>query len=205
MTRGAGARNIIFDFGGVLVTWRPQAIIDSFYSDPALREAVRVHAFQHEGWLEMDRGTLDEATVVQRFAARMGRPEAELRALFDHLRASLVPIAPTVALLQELRGRGYKLYGLSNMSESIFAYLGGRHSFFELFDGIVVSAAVKLLKPEPGIYEHLRERYALDFAESVYLDDMPANVEAARRLGLPAIRFETTEQARRELSAYLGG
>ena len=205
MTRGAGARNIIFDFGGVLVTWRPQEIIDSFYSDPALREAVRVHAFQHEDWLEMDRGTLDEATVVQRFAARMGRPEAELRALFDHLRASLVPIAPTVALLQELRGRGYKLYGLSNMSESIFAYLGGRHSFFELFDDIVVSAAVRLLKPEPGIYEHLRERYALDFAESVYLDDMPANVEAARRLGLPAIRFETTEQARRELSAYLGG
>ena len=91
------------------------------------------------------------------------------------------------------------------MSESIFAYLRGRHSFFALFDGIVVSAAVKLLKPEPGIYEHLRERYALDFAESVYLDDMPANVEAARRLGLPAIRFETTEQARRELSAYLGG
>jgi len=200
-----GVRNVIFDFGGVLVTWRPQEIIDSFYADPALREAVRVHAFQHEDWLEMDRGTLDEATVVQRFAARMGRPEAELRALFDHLRASLVPIAPTVALLEELRGRGYKLYGLSNMAESIFAYLRSRYSFFELFDGIVVSATVKLLKPEPKIYEHLRERYALDFAESVYLDDMPANVEAARELGLPAIRFETTEQARRELAAYLGG
>jgi len=199
-----GVRNVIFDFGGVLVTWRPQEIIDSFYADPALRESVRVHAFQHEDWLEMDRGTLDEATVVQRFAARMGRPEAELRALFDHLRASLVPIAPTVALLQELRGRGVKLYGLSNMSESIFAYLRGRHPFFGLFDGIVVSAAVKLLKPEPGIYEHLRERHALDFAESVFLDDMPRNVEAARRLGLSAICFETTEQARRELTAFLG-
>jgi putative hydrolase of the HAD superfamily len=205
VTSGVGVRNIIFDFGGVLVTWRPQEIIDSFYSDPVLRESVRVHAFQHEDWLEMDRGTLDEATVVRRFAARMRRPEAELRALFDHLRASLVPIAPTVALLEELRGRGYKLYGLSNMSESIFAYLRGRHSFFELFDGIVVSAAVKLLKPEPGIYEHLRERHALDFAESVFLDDMPPNVEAARLLGLPAIRFETTEQARRELAAFLGG
>lgn len=198
-------RNVIFDFGGVLVTWRPQEIIDSFYADPALRESVRVHAFQHEDWLEMDRGTLDEATVVRRFAARMRRPEAELRALFDHLRASLVPIAPTVALLEELRGRGYKLYGLSNMSESIFAYLRGRYSFFGWFDGIVVSAAVKMVKPEPGIYEHLRKHHALDFAESVYLDDMPANVEAARRLGLPAIRFETTEQARGELSAYLGG
>ena len=96
-------RNVIFDFGGVLVTWRPQEIIESFYSDPALREAVRVHAFQHADWLEMDRGTLDEPTVVRRFAARMGRPEAELRALFDHVRAALVPIEPTVALLHELR------------------------------------------------------------------------------------------------------
>jgi putative hydrolase of the HAD superfamily len=198
-----GVRNIIFDFGGVLVTWRPQEIIDSFYAEPALREALRVHAFQHDDWLEMDRGTFDEAAVVRRFAARMGRPEAELHALFDHVRASLVPIAPNVALLEELRERGYKLYGLSNMSESIFAHLRGRHSFFGLFDGIVVSAAVKFLKPEAGIYEHLRDRFGLDVAESVFLDDMPRNVEAAQRLGLKAIRVETPEQARRELTALL--
>jgi len=198
-----GIRNVIFDFGGVLVTWRPQEIIDSFYADPELREAVRVHAFQHDDWLEMDRGTLDEPTVVRRFAARMGRPDAELHALFDHLRAALVPIEPTVALLRELRDRGLKLYGLSNMSESIFAYLCARHDFFKLFDGIVVSAAVKLLKPEAGIYEHLRDRFALDFAESVFIDDLARNVESARRLGLPAIQFESTEQVRRELAPLL--
>jgi putative hydrolase of the HAD superfamily len=187
----------------VLVCWRPREIFESFYSDPQLREAVRVHAFEHDDWLEMDRGTMDEPTVVRRFAARMGRPEAELRALFDHLRSRLVPIEPTVALLRELRGAGFRLYGLSNMSESIFAHLYARHDFFKLFDGIVVSAAVRLLKPEPGIYEHLRERFALDFAESVFIDDMDRNVASARRLGLPAIRFETTEQVRRELEPLL--
>ena len=57
-------RNVIFDFGGVLVTWQPQEIIDSFYTEPALREALRRHAFQHNDWLDMDRGTLDEATVA---------------------------------------------------------------------------------------------------------------------------------------------
>jgi putative hydrolase of the HAD superfamily len=198
-----GIRNVIFDFGGVLVTWRPQEIIESFYADPDLREALRVHAFQHDDWLEMDRGTLDEPTVVRRCAARMGRPEAELTALFDHLRAALVPIEPTVALLRELREAGFRLYGLSNMSESIFAYLDARHDFFKLFDGIVVSAAVKLLKPEPGIYEHLRERFALDFAECVFIDDLARNVESAQRLGLPAIRFESTDQVRRELTPLL--
>jgi putative hydrolase of the HAD superfamily len=193
-------RNVIFDFGGVLVNWRPQEIIESFYAEAQLREALRVHVFQHEDWLDMDRGTLDEASVVRRSAARMGRPERELEALFAHVRAALTPIEPTVALLKELRQReGLRLYGLSNMAQTIFAYLDGRHDFFKLFDGIVVSAAVKLLKPEREIYEHLRQRFALDFAESVFIDDLERNVEAARCVGLPAIRFETAEQVRREL------
>lgn len=200
----ARVRNVIFDFGGVLVNWRPQEIIDSFYAEPELREALRTHAFQHGDWLDMDRGTLDEASVVRRCAARMARPETELKRLFDHVRAALTPIEPTVAMLRELRGReGLRLYGLSNMSEAIFAYLDERHDFFKLFDGIVVSAAVKLLKPEPAIYEHLRDRFDLDFGESVFIDDLERNVDSARRLGLPAIRFETPEQVRRELLPLL--
>ena len=197
-------RNVIFDFGGVLVTWRPQEIIDSFYAEPELRAALRTHAFQHDDWLDMDRGTMDEASVVRRCAARMARPEAELRALFEHVRAALQPIEPTVALLRELRGReGIKLYGLSNMSETIFEHLSGRHDFFDLFDGIVVSAAVKLLKPEPEIYEHLRDRFSLDFSESVFIDDLERNVESARGTGLPAIQFTSTDQVRRELEPLL--
>jgi HAD superfamily hydrolase (TIGR01509 family) len=152
----------------------------------------------------MDRGTLDEASVVRRCALRMARPESELHALFDHVRAALTPIEPTVMLLRELRKRtGLKLYGLSNMSEAIFAYLDGRHDFFKLFDGIVVSARVKMVKPDPEIYEHLRDRFSLDFAESVFIDDLERNVESARRAGLPAIQFETTDQVRRELEPLL--
>jgi putative hydrolase of the HAD superfamily len=188
----------------VLVSWRPQEIIDSFYAEQELREALRLHAFQHDDWLDMDRGTLDEASVARRCAARMARPESELRALFDHVRAALTPIGPTVELLRELRERSdLKLYGLSNMSETIFAYLDGRHDFFKLFDGIVVSAAVKLLKPEPEIYEHLRARFELDFTESVFIDDLARNVESARGVGLPAIQFTSTDQVRRELAALL--
>ncbi len=203
MSRGVPVRNVIFDFGGVLVNWQPEAIISGFYAEPALRDAIRRHAFQHDDWLEMDRGTLDEPTVIRRFAARMARPEAEMVALFDDVRASLTPIEPTVALLTELHEKGYRLYGLSNMSASIFAYLKSLHSFFDLFHGIVVSAFVKSVKPEPAIYEHLRSRFALDFGESVFIDDLARNVESARALGLPAIRFESTAQVRRELEPLL--
>lgn len=200
----APVRNVVFDFGGVLVNWRPQEIIDSFYAEQHLRDALRAHAFQHDDWLDMDRGTLDEATVVRRCAQRMARPESELEALFLHVRQALTPIEPTVALLRELRQRsGLKLYALSNMSQAIFEYLDGQHDFFKLFDGIVVSGAVRLVKPEPAIYEHLRERFELDFAESVFIDDLARNVESARRAGLPAIQFVTTDQVRRELEPLL--
>jgi HAD superfamily hydrolase (TIGR01509 family) len=133
----------------------------------------------------------------------MGRPEAEMAALLEHVRASLTPIPPTVALLRELHERGFNLYGLSNMSEPMFGHLKSEHRFFDLFHGIVVSAAVKSVKPEAAIYEQLRSRFALDFRESVFIDDLPRNVESARALGLPAIRFETTAQVRRELEPLL--
>ena len=71
----APVRNVVFDFGGVLVNWRPQEIIDSFYTERPLRDALRTHAFQHDDWLDMDRGTLDEASVVRRCAKRMARPD----------------------------------------------------------------------------------------------------------------------------------
>ena len=89
------------------------------------------------------------------------------------------------------------------MPEPVFAHLQSRHDFFGLFDGIVVSAAVRLVKPDPAIYEHLRDHFAIDFAESVFIDDLPRNVESARQLGLAAIQFRGTEQVRQELAALL--
>ena len=196
-------RNVIFDFGGVLVEWRPDEIIDAFYAEPELREAIRTHVFQHDDWTAMDRGEIDEFVAVQRFAARMARPEAEMHALLAYVRESLTPIASSVALLGELRQRAYTLYGLSNMPEPVFAHLQSRHDFFGLFDGIVVSAAVRLVKPDPAIYEHLRDRFEIDFAESVFIDDLPRNIESARRLGLAAIQFRSPEQVREELATLL--
>lgn len=197
-------RNVIFDLGGVLVTWRPQEIIDAFYSEPDLRSALREHVFAHSDWTELDRGTLDERAAAERFAQRMSRPVDEMTALLERVRNSLEPVPATIALAEELHSQGLSLYALSNISPSMFAHIRARHAFFDLFSGIVISGAINKVKPEPGIYEHLAERYSLAFVESVFVDDLPANVEAARRLGLAAVLFENAEQCRRELEQSLG-
>ena len=198
-------RNVIFDLGGVLITWRPQEIIDGFYAEPALREAICKHVFQHPDWQELDRGMLDEPGAAKAFAARMGRPVEEMAALFERVRASLLPIPATVDLARALRGRGLSLYALSNMSEPMFRHLHGRYSFFEVFHGIVISGAIKLVKPDPAIFAHLAQRYAIAYPESVFIDDLPANVAAARRLGLATVLFETPEQCAAELDSLLAG
>lgn len=195
-------RNVVFDLGGVLITWRPQEIIDAFYTDPELRAAVRRDAFQHPDWIEMDRGTVDEQTLGERFAARLGRPAAEMAALFDHVRASLKPIPATVELAERLHSRGLALYALSNISVPMFEHIE-RYPLFRLFAGTVISGAIKMVKPERDIFEYLGQRFALDFAETVFIDDLPKNVEAARSVGLTALLFENAAQCERDLEPLL--
>jgi len=192
-------RNIVFDFGGVLVQWRPERLLAEQFPDAPERDIARRDIFGHADWLEFDRGTLHESEAVLRFAARSGLPESRIRALFAAIREELQPKHDTIAVLRRLSARGVPLYGLSNMSADIFQWLFERNDFFALFDGIVVSGSVGLIKPEPAIYSHLATVHGLVPEESLFIDDMPANVAAARDVGFQAIRFTGAEDLEFEL------
>lgn len=197
-------RNVIFDFGGVLVRWRPQEIINSFYADEALRDALRRLVFQHPDWIEMDRGSLDEEQAVQRFAERLGRPPQEMRALLQHVKDSLTPLEESFAIANDLERRGVPLYGLSNMPAPTFAHLRARDPHWRVFRGIVISGEIKLIKPDRAIFDHISQRYGLLPAETVFIDDHSPNVEAAHNLGYSAILFKDPGQCAQELDTLLG-
>jgi FMN phosphatase YigB (HAD superfamily) len=196
-------RNVVFDFGGVLVRWQPEAVIASFYADEPLRALVRDAVIRHPDWIDLDRGSLSETAAIERFAARMGRPTAEMRALMQHIKDSLTPLPDSIALLDELAQRGVPLYGLSNMSAPIFELLKSRYDHWDRFLGIVVSGEIGLVKPDPEIFHHLAKRYGLIPAETVFIDDHLPNIESAGRLGFHTIHFADAEQCRRELDRHL--
>ncbi len=198
-------RNVIFDFGGVLVRWKPQEIIDGFYNDVRLRTRVRQAVFQHPDWIEMDRGFLEEEAAAERFAVRMQRPAEEMRALLQITRHSLTPIEQSVALARELKERGMSLYGLSNMPSYTFAYLRERYDHWDVFQGIVISGDVKLIKPDPAIFRHILQQYRLDPTQSVFIDDHSPNIEAARQLGFHTVLFQDAQQCGQELEALFAG
>jgi HAD superfamily hydrolase (TIGR01509 family) len=196
-------RNVIFDFGGVLVRWQPEAVIASFYADEPLRARVLEAVIRHPDWIDIDRGTLSESAAIERFAARMGRPAAEMRALMQHIKDSLTPLPDSIALLDELAQRGVPLYGLSNMSAPIFSLLQSRYDHWNHFRGIVISGEVGMVKPEPEIFHHIAERYGLIPGETVFIDDHLPNIESAGRLGFRTIHFADAEHCRRELDTLL--
>jgi putative hydrolase of the HAD superfamily len=196
-------RSVIFDFGGVLLRWQPQEIIDAFYEDEALRGALSENVFRHPDWLEMDRGSLDDDAAVLRFAARMNRPPLEMQKLLQLVKSSLLPVPEVIAILRNLSERGVPVYGLSNMSVSTFAYLSQRYDHWKLFKDIVISGEVKLIKPDAAIFEYICRRNRLEPSETIFIDDHSPNIDAAARLGFRTILFRDAGQCRHELNTLL--
>ena len=195
-------KNVIFDVGDVLLDWNPGRVLQGFYADDSERERMKQLIFHHADWLELDRGAMAEDVLLQRIAERAGRPVPELNGLFEVVRDSLHPKQDTVALLGSLSARGVPLYCLSNMPSKIYATLSQRFDFWQHFDGIVISGDIRMVKPEPAIFRHLLERYGLRAGDTVFVDDLPANVEAAQRLGLHGIVFENAAQCELALQSH---
>jgi putative hydrolase of the HAD superfamily len=196
-------RNVIFDLGGVVLHWNPDEVLSAFQQDVELRRALRQDLFAHADWQQFDRGALSETQVIDRIEARLGRPRSEVAAIVDAVRESLVEKPDTVRLIRALHQRGIPLYCLSNMPASIYAHLRVRHGFWDLFSGIVISGEVQMVKPEPEVYAHLLQRFELQPQQSVFIDDLAVNIEAASRAGLHTILFRDAAQCERELERLL--
>lgn len=112
------------------------------------------------------------------------------------------PIEGTVRILGELKGRGYKTYALSNYHLKAFERCSQRHSFFKLFDGLVISAKVKCLKPGFEIYNILLHEYGINPQETIFIDDTKENVDAARGLGFNTFRFSCSHELNECLVSY---
>jgi putative hydrolase of the HAD superfamily len=199
----AVARQVIFDLGGVVIEWNPERILADYYADPEIRAIMKTALFLHPDWLQLDRGTLSEAELLVRVGGRTGRSAAELAGLLDAVRASLHAKTDTVALLEKLNARGVPLYCLSNMSSDTFQYLSVRYSFWGLFRGIVISGDIKMMKPEPEIFEFLLQRYGLSARDTIFVDDHAPNIEAARTLGIHTVWFKNAGQCEQALEELL--
>lgn len=190
--------NLIFDLGNVLVRWDPVAITRSVVPGPG---AVRLaeHLFAHSDWLDVDRGVLTLEQATARAVERTDVDEYIVAGAFAAVAPSLQALPESVALLDELKAQGHALYALSNMGHDSAHWLSQHAPFWDAFRGVVISAQEQLIKPEAALFERLLQRYALNAAECVFIDDAQANVDAARALGMTALHFTDAASCRAEL------
>ena len=195
-------RNIIMDLGGVMLEWNPDHLLTRFQPEPELRGRLRAAIFGPD-WRLFDRGRLSEAELIERLATGSGQTRDELLEIIAAVRESLLEKPDTVKLVRALQQRGLDIYCLSNMPGPMYEHLRRRHTFWDVFRGVVISGEIQMMKPEPEIYMHLLERFGLRAQECVFVDDLQVNVDAAKSVGLHSIRFQNATQCQMELDLLL--
>lgn len=196
-------KNIIFDFGGVLLDWNPRYLYKSYFNNDEEMEHFLADICNGEWNIRQDAGR-PFAEAVKELQAKF--PEyAEAIQMYDDDWEKMLKceLPESIDLLKELKFMGYGIYGLTNWSAEKIGYAFANYSFFSLFDGIVVSGVEKVVKPDRKIYEILLERYSLKPGECVFIDDNQGNVDMAKVLGINAIRFDNIGNVKEHLETLL--
>jgi 2-haloacid dehalogenase len=192
---------VVFDLGGVLIDWNPRYLYRKLFDgDDAAMERFLAEVTTPEWNGQQDAGRTWADAVA---SLTQEHPEdAELIAAYAERWPETLgeAIHPTVEILDELRRTLVRLFALSNWSAETFPIARPRYPFLEWFEGIVISGEVRIAKPDARVYRHLLGRYSLEPATTVFIDDSAANVDAARALGMTAIRFEGAAALRRTLA-----
>jgi len=198
--------NIVFDFGGVLFRWHPPSFLARVWPDRVCNEEegrqVAAEFFTNYGgaWGAFDQGLIDAPTVIERIAARTGWPAAEVAQVVAAVPDELQVLPQTVALIEELKRAGHRLFFLSNMPEPYADHLEQHYPLHEWFEGGVFSGRVKLSKPMPEIFALASQRFGVPPQSCLFLDDHPVNIEAAKALGWQALLFTRAEEVRPQLN-----
>lgn len=196
-------KNIVFDFGGVLLDWNPRYLYRTVFEDEKEMEHFLANICTNEWNVEQDRGR-PFSEAVELLQARHPEYQEAIQLYSDQWEMMLKSELPeSVELLRELKEQGYHIWGLTNWSAETIPVAYRKYDFFKLFDGIVVSGEEKLIKPDKRLYQVLLDRYMLDAEESVFIDDSQPNVQAARELGFKGIHFDNITNVRKQLSALL--
>ncbi|PJG59988.1 HAD family hydrolase [Aeromonas cavernicola] len=190
---------IIFDLGRVIVSWDPASIVSAVRGQ-AGAALLAQQLFSHQDWLDVDRGTLSLQTMARQAEVRTGLSYAENLAILQAVPPSLLPDPAMLDLLAELHSAGHRLYALSNMGHGSIDWLEQHHTFWRFFSGKVVSARVRMMKPESDIYRYLLTSFDLQAQECLFIDDSVDNVSAAQALGMEGFVFTNAADCRHHLT-----
>ena len=191
-------KNIIFDFGGVLIDWNPRYFYKDVFTDIKEMEYFLSEVWSPQWNMKHDAGySFSEITHELQELHPKYRNEIEM---YQQNWQKMIKgeISENTELLNTLKSK-YRLFGLTNWSAEAFPVIYPKYEFFKVFEGIVVSGEEKLVKPGKEIYQLLLNRYDLLETESLFIDDSLKNIETANELGFSTIHINGTQNLKEKL------
>lgn len=179
--------------GNVLLAYTPQDYMKTITQDETIAAAVLKELFHSHEWVELDAGAITEEDAVKQVSARIPEYASYVQKAMDNWHSDLTPMAGMPEIIKKLKEKGYKIYLLSNTSLRFFRYRD-KVEMFHSFDGFLISAEEKLLKPDLAIFNRFCSKFGLNSAECVFIDDLQANVDGAIKAGFQAHRFTGAEE-----------
>ena len=194
---------LIFDFGGVLLDWNPRYLYRKIFNGDEDAMERFLADFDFYAWNELQDAGRSFKEGIE-WGCREYPQYCELIKIYDTRWAESIrgPIRGSIEILEALKKAGYSLYGLSNWSDEKFSQARGLFSFFDWFNEIIVSGAIKLAKPDPEIFQYTLEKIGRQAGECLLIDDNIDNIESAARLGFRVIHFQSPEQLKEELARF---
>lgn len=191
---------IIFDFGGVLIDWNPRYLYRNFFLEqPQAMEhfLAEIDFFKWNDQQDKGRPFIEG---ISELSAKFPHYAHLIQAYFDCWEDSIMgPISASVKILRRLKQNGYPLYGLSNWSSETFPKVQQKYPFFDWFDDVILSGAVKLNKPDPAIFRLALNKTGFSASQCVLVDDSQANIDTANQIGFITIQFTSPDQLQTDL------
>ncbi len=195
-------RHIVFDIGKVLIHYDPELPYRRIIPDAERRTWFLANVCTSDWNLEQDRGRPWDEAEAELIAAHPDW-ETEIRAFRAHWH-EMVPHAydGTVSILLGLIEEGRDITFLTNFAADTFVEAQELYPFLKAGRGVTVSGRVRVIKPDPAIYDLHTRTFDLDPEATLFIDDNADNVDAARAFGWNAVRFENAEALQADLQRF---
>lgn len=189
----AAIKNIVFDFGNVLVQWNPHHLYDDYFKNQKECQEFINTIITPEWVKRIDLGhTLDEC--IEEAVQRFPQYEEPIR-LYQSRWQEMIngPVEGMEDVVKQIKER-YSIYGLSNWNMETFTITRQQQAILQQIDKYVISGSINMAKPDDDIFNFFLKEFGLSPEECFFIDDNPDNVVAARKNNMKAIRFKDAQQ-----------
>jgi 2-haloacid dehalogenase len=191
---------VVFDLGGVLIDWNPRYLYRKIFKTEEEIDWFIENICTYE-WNDHQDAGRSFAEATEELLKKFPEHEIPIKAWYGRFPETISgAIQPTVDVLSQIKKKNaHRLYALTNWSAESFPWAKDNFEFLHWFEGIVVSGEEKTRKPFPEFYNILFNRYNIDPARAVFIDDNLKNIKGANEVGLNTIHFTSAAELEKDL------